>query len=83
MSPSTVGAVHHPVDIEAFDDGVTYKRSVEVFGISSEESSEYPVGATARSRADVIESAVAKRVTSTPHATRPSVNNKANCSQGP
>ena len=50
---------------------------------SSAGSSEYPVGALPASRARVIESAVANRVTSTPRATSPSVRSETNCSQGP
>ena len=57
-------------------------RHSATFG-STSGSSEYPRATTAPSRPDVNESAVAKRVVSTPFATSPSVSNEANCSQGP
>ena len=46
-------------------------------------SSDQPVGTTDESVAVVTESPLAKRVTSWPRATRPSVSNEANSSQGP
>ena len=50
---------------------------------STSGSSEYPRATTEARRAEVIESAVAKSVTSTPLATSPSVRSEANCSHGP
>ena len=50
---------------------------------STDASSDQPLAAVDTNSAEVIESAVANRVTSCPAATRPSVSSEANCSHGP
>lgn len=50
---------------------------------STEGSSSYPAGAVRHKVVVVVESAVAKRVTSWPRATKPSESVEAICSHGP